>query len=112
MLKLIILSVGLLSLTGCSGVDFKSWHFPYYKPVQQGTYLTKEQIQQIKIGDSKEQVQQILGEPLSEDTFTQNIWRFLYSEYTNNQKVKSYQVIISFTDNNVDNLKISGELFK
>lgn len=111
MLKLIIASITLITLSSCSGVNFKSWHFPYYKSVQQGTYITKEQIQQIKINDSKEQVQQILGNPLTKDIFKQDIWRFLYVEFDNNIRTKNYQIIINFQDNLVANIQESGLLF-
>ena len=100
-------------LYGCSGVNFSSWHFPYMMEVQQGTYITNKQYQQISVGMTKDQVVFVLGYPLSQYIFDKNRWDFNYQDYMNNNLKKSYKITIYFDNNgNVSKIsKIGDELF-
>lgn len=109
--KLVI--IPLLFMCGCSGVTFSDWHFPYMMEVQQGHYIIDEQMQQIKVGMSKEQVVFVLGYPLSQYLFDKNRWDFQYQDYKNNKLLKSYIVTLYFdTSGNITKIDKQGdELF-
>ena len=94
---IVILSV--VFLMGCSGVTFSSWHFPYTMEVEQGTYITTSQYNQLKLGLTKEKVAFILGSPLSQYLFDKNQWNYHYQKYANNTLKYSYTVIIIFNKN-------------
>ena len=86
MLKKCILatsSVAILSLTGCSSLNFSmptismpsmdwlslpdsvtNWIEPYRPDVHQGNLVTNEQIEQLHVGMTQMQVQFLLGVPL------------------------------------------------
>lgn len=99
-----------LFLCGCSGVTFSEWHFPYMMEVQQGYYITDSQMQQIKVGMTKDQVIFVLGQPLSQYLFDKNRWDFNYQDYKNNSLKKSYVVTLYFDSNeNVNKIVKSGD---
>ena len=50
----------------------------YYVEIPQGNLLAQEQVDQLVVGMSKEQVQFILGSPTLIDTFHQNQWDYPY----------------------------------
>jgi outer membrane protein assembly factor BamE len=109
-----ILIVGICySLVACSGVKLSTWRFPYMMEVQQGTYITQDQLSQIKVGMTKDNVLFILGGyPLSQYMFDQNRWDFMYQDYKNNSLKKSYDVTIFFNqDNAVTSIQKNGDLF-
>lgn len=101
------------SLYGCSGVNFSQWHFPYMMEVQQGNYITNKELDQIKIGMTKEQITMIIGYPINQFMFNQNHWEFVYSNYKNNTKINEYVIKIYF--NKFDKVKLitkTGTTFK
>jgi outer membrane protein assembly factor BamE len=63
------------ALAGCGG---EKWGFPYRASVQQGNWLTNEQISQLKVGMSREQVRFLLGSPTLNDVLHADRWDYPY----------------------------------
>lgn len=61
----------LFSVAGCSS-------FIYRIDVPQGNYLTDKDIENLRIGMTKEQVLYVLGSPVLEDAFEEDSWYYLY----------------------------------
>ncbi len=89
-------SILSLSLFGCSGVNFDQWHFPYYVQIDQGTYLTNDNVNQIHIGMTKNDINMILDKPINQFLFDSNRWDFIYQNYVNNKLIKSYNLTLFF----------------
>lgn len=69
----IILAVSLL-FAGCSLFP------PAYKtPVSQGNVLKQEDVEQLKIGMTGEQVKFLIGSPAVNDPLTPNTWHYLFT---------------------------------
>lgn len=66
---LISITITALLLGGCA---------VYRMDVQQGNYLSAEQIDQLAIGMTKEQVRFVMGTPMLTDTFHADRWDYLY----------------------------------
>ena len=47
--------------------------------IQQGNIITDEMVSQIKIGMSKERVQNIMGTPVLDNLFDKNRWDYVYT---------------------------------
>lgn len=110
--KFSIIIGSVISITSCTGVNLTDWHFPYMMEVQQGTYITNSQYNQLKIGMQKEQISYIIGKPLNQYIFDQNRWDYIYQDYKNNNLKKKYNVTILFDKNgNATNITKTGELF-
>lgn len=71
------LAVGALALTltACGGTK---WGFPYRADVQQGNWITAEQVARLEPGMTREQVRFILGTPMLQDIFRTNRWDYTY----------------------------------
>lgn len=111
-LRNLCLGCASLSLYACSGVNFSEWHFPYMMQVQQGNYITSDQVTQLQVGMTKEQVVFIIGHPLTQFIFDQNRWDFIYQNYQNNKLSKSYAVTLYFDQaGKVTNIAKVGEFF-
>lgn len=72
-MKTLIISLSFLIITGCS--------FPgvYKLAIPQGNIITQDEIDQLRPGLTKRQVNFILGTPLVRDTFDQNRWDYVYN---------------------------------
>src|SRR5690606_21992643 len=53
-------SVMALGLAGCGSTN---WGFPYRATIQQGNWITTEQVSQLETGMTRDQVRFILGSP-------------------------------------------------
>lgn len=64
-----------LVLTACGGTQ---WGFPYRADVQQGNWITAEQVALLQPGMTREQVRFVLGTPTLQDIFHTNRWDYPY----------------------------------
>ncbi|HEY0295262.1 MAG TPA: outer membrane protein assembly factor BamE [Bordetella sp.] len=64
-----------LALAGCGS---ESWGFPYRASVQQGNWVTQEQITQLKTGMTRDQVRFVLGSPTLTDALHADRWDYPY----------------------------------
>ncbi|MDS1140802.1 outer membrane protein assembly factor BamE [Pusillimonas sp. SM2304] len=64
-----------MALTACGTTN---WGFPYRPDVQQGNWITTEQVAQLQEGMTREQVRFILGTPTLQDIFRTNRWDYPY----------------------------------
>jgi outer membrane protein assembly factor BamE len=111
-IKFTLISLCCLIIAACTGVKLSDWHFPYMMEVQQGTYITKSQYNQLKSGMNKDQIAYIIGKPLTQYMFDQNRWDYSYQDYKNNNLKKKYSLTILFnTTGNSYSISKTGEFF-
>lgn len=70
-----------LVVTGCSYIPenyVPSFVKPYKFDIQQGNFITQQDVAKLQVGMSKEQVRFILGTPLLNDAFHSNRWDYVY----------------------------------
>lgn len=65
----------VLALTACGSTE---WGFPYRPNVQQGNWITAEQVARLEPGMSREQVRFLLGTPTLQDIFRNDRWDYPY----------------------------------
>ena len=73
-----------LSLGACSSFNERSRGVlsaitPYKVEVVQGNFVSKEQVELLKAGMSRQQVREILGTPLLTDVFHTNRWDYVFT---------------------------------
>ncbi|CAM5779502.1 outer membrane protein assembly factor BamE [Castellaniella caeni] len=73
----ICLAASLLTI-GLAGCGSNNWGFPYRATVQQGNWITSEQVAQLEVGMTRDQVRFILGTPTLEDIFHAERWDYPY----------------------------------
>ena len=90
-----------LTLGACS-----SWI--YRIDVPQGNFLEQKDIDKLRIAMTKEQVQFVLGNPVAENSFDDNVWHYFYSlkSGTGDRDFKK-QLVLSFAENKL--VKMTGD---
>jgi len=86
-------------LAGCTSTKFG---FPYKVGVQQGNWITKDQVALIKPGMTKEQVKFALGTPVLTDVFHANRWDYPYFYRTGNGNIEERKFTVFFVDGKLD----------
>lgn len=101
-----IITVAALQLGGCS-VD----RLPgvYRIDVQQGNYLSPEQIEQLEIGMSRDQVRFVMGSPMLTDTFHADRWDYPYLYQPGSGKPRREHIVLHFRDNALARIEGSVE---
>ncbi|CDM23788.1 outer membrane protein assembly factor BamE [Castellaniella defragrans] len=64
-----------LGLAGCGSTN---WGFPYRATIQQGNWITTEQVAKLETGMTRDQVRFILGTPTLQDIFHAERWDYPY----------------------------------
>ncbi|MBK1782054.1 outer membrane protein assembly factor BamE [Advenella sp. WQ 585] len=72
---LFVSALALTALTGCSS---GKWGFPYINPVQQGNWITEENVALLQKGMTPDQVRYALGSPTLTDIFRPDRWDYPY----------------------------------
>ncbi|WP_215376788.1 outer membrane protein assembly factor BamE [Polynucleobacter asymbioticus] len=102
---LVIAALGsVMIVTGCtSAVDDtqRAWmnkvFQPYVPDVVQGNFISSEQYAKLQVGQSREQVRQILGTPLLASYFHANRWDYVFEfKRANQQMSKERRVTVFF----------------
>ena len=75
---------------------------PYRPDVHQGNIITKEMVEQLRLGMAREQVRFLLGTPLLTSEFHKDRWDYAY--YLNPRKgpVQNRRLTVYFNDNKLD----------
>ena len=101
-LKLTLLS-GLCALcVACSYVP----SFPYKADVAQGNFVSKEQVNALKLGMPRAQVMDILGTPLLVSVFHADRWEYVFSLKRQGIDTPKYKLTVYFNGDVLD--KIDG----
>jgi outer membrane protein assembly factor BamE len=84
------------SLVGCQ-------HLPvgYDIDVQQGNIISQENVQQLKVGMTREQVVEIMGEPVMINTFDTRCWDYVYTDVSRRKRFVKNKVTLIFEQNRV-----------
>jgi len=78
--------------------------------IQQGNVITKEMLDQLKVGMNARQVMSVLGSPLVVDPFRNNRWDYVYSMKLGNKDVSQFtHVTLLFNDNVLKEINVSAE---
>ncbi len=83
---------------------------PVYRPdVQQGNFVSKEMVSQLKVGMSPEQVRFVLGTPLVSDIFHGERWDYPFRMRKGDGQVTTSHVSVFFKDGRVERFE-GGDL--
>ena len=94
-MRQIIIFLLSLSLFGCS-------HFHAYRPgIEQGNIMTIEMVNQLHVGMTQKQVENIMGEPILKDTFHDNRVNYVYTFKSKKGKISKKRVTLIFRNGKV-----------
>lgn len=93
---LVIIAILMLSACGSSPLSFPG---VYRIDIPQGNLITQDQVDQLRPGLTKRQVNFIMGTPLIQDTFDQDRWDYIYSFQPGGGERVQERISIYFDDN-------------
>ena len=92
------------ALSGCSSVDLSGRELvesfkPYQVAVVQGNFVSREQVQALQPGMSRQQVRDILGTPLVASLFHADRWEYVFTFKRPGEEVQTRKLTVFFKDN-------------
>ena len=78
-----------LGLTGCI---IK----PYIPDVQQGNVIDQKKIDRLRVGMSKDEVRELLGDPVLNNVFDRRSWVYAYTNQINGGKISGENLTTCF----------------
>ncbi len=111
--KLTLIAFLSLFLNACSFSDYvpemPTLSLKLYKAdVNQGSVLSRFEINQLKINMSKQQVQDLVGPPSVIDPFHNNQWDYVNYSTKGSGEVIRYRLILTFKENKLININTDG----
>lgn len=89
---------------------FLGFFRPYRPNVQQGNFVSREMVAQLKPGMTQDQVIFLLGTPLLSDIFHAERWDYTFRLQKGNGEVTTSRVTVFFKDNVVSSFEGGGDL--
>ena len=99
-----------LLLSACGTIDGSMHRIaglitPYRADVLQGNVVTKEQLDALRPGVSREQVRQVLGAPLLTDPFHADRWDYVFTIRRQGVETQRRSLVVFFTGDRMDRLE-------
>ncbi|HRK56010.1 MAG TPA: outer membrane protein assembly factor BamE [Burkholderiaceae bacterium] len=104
--------LALSSLTACESARqwTPAWIHPYRPDIPQGNVVTREMIEQLRPGMSREEVRFLLGTPLVKSMFRPQRWDYVYYlKRGKGTEVQLRRVTVFFKDDRLDHF-VADEL--
>lgn len=92
---------------GLFGLDFLT---PYRVDIQQGNFVSKEMVAQLRPGMTKDQVRFVLGTPLLTDLFHSDRWEYEFHLLKRNGELVSSRVSVFFKENLLEKFEGGDDL--
>jgi len=89
--------LSILLLGACSTIPS-----PVYKlDINQGNYITQDQVERLKVGQTRQQVKSLLGTPLLADPFHASRWDYVYEFQRRGRTLEHRQFTVYFVEEKV-----------
>jgi len=104
---LLLACATLASCSSFSGISTSSanpinWVTPYKVDVIQGNFVSKEQVEQLKAGMTREQVKATLGTPLMASLFHADRWDYVFTLKRQGVEPQSYKYTVFFKNDQLE----------
>jgi outer membrane protein assembly factor BamE len=98
----VLIAVACLVLASCSSTMSSSsinpvnWITPYRVDVIQGNFVSKEQVEQLQAGMTRDQVKAVLGTPLMASLFHADRWDYVFTLKRQGVEPQSFKYTVFF----------------
>ena len=82
-----------------SAINPVNWITPYKVDVIQGNFISKEQVEQLRTGLSRDEVKAVLGTPLMSSLFHADRWDYVFTMKRQGVEPQSFKYTVFFKDN-------------
>lgn len=90
-------------MTGCTLFD----PLVYKIDIPQGNFIEQQDVNELRVGMSHEQVAYVLGEPVADDVFRNDEWHYVYRLKPGHGDVVRRHLVVHFSDGQLSH--ISGD---
>ncbi len=90
--KIFFTALLAFAVSACSTVS----KVVYRIDVPQGNYLEADKVAQLQVGQTREQVQYLLGTPMLQDPFTANTWYYVYLQQVSYEDPVQHNLVVKF----------------
>jgi len=95
-MRMVLCAVSLTLMLG--GCTYLSSLAVYKLDINQGNYVTQDQVDKLKVGQTRQQVRIALGTPLVTDAFHANRWDYVYEFRRQGRMLEHRQFTVYFVD--------------
>ena len=81
---------------GASGLNPVNWITPYRVDVIQGNFVSKEQVDVLKVGMTRAQVKEVLGTPLITSLFHEDRWDYVFTLQRQGVEPQAFKYTVFF----------------
>ena len=97
----VLIGASMAALTGCGSLDGASSRIanivkPYRVDVVQGNFVSREQVEALQPGMSRQQVREILGTPLVTSLFHADRWEYVFTLKRPGEEVQTRKLTVFF----------------
>jgi outer membrane protein assembly factor BamE len=108
--RLVLAAAAALALAGCGAFNDATHRFassltPYKVEIVQGNFVSKEQVDALQPGMSREQVRQVLGTPLVTDMFHANRWDYVFTMKRQGVPPQERHLVVFFKGDAMDHVQ-------
>ena len=86
----------MTSSLGTASINPVNWVTPYKVDVIQGNFISKEQVEALKVGMSRLQVKDVLGTPLLTSVFHADRWDYVFTLKRRNVAPEAFKYTVFF----------------
>ena len=106
----VLAAMAALLLVSCDSVRLKLPSItPYRIEIQQGNFISREMVSQLKLGMSKDQVRFVLGTALITDSFHADRWDYVFRrQRANSSELEQHKLTVFFDDGKLK--RIEGDM--
>jgi outer membrane protein assembly factor BamE len=98
----VLASCSSLSGMSSSSINPVNWVTPYKVDVIQGNFVSKEQVEQLKAGMTRDQVKATLGTPLMASLFHADRWDYVFTLKRQGVESQSYKYTVFFKNDQLE----------
>jgi outer membrane protein assembly factor BamE len=98
----VLVSCSSFSGMSTSSVNPVNWVTPYKVDVIQGNFVSKEQVEQLKVGMTRDQVKATLGTPLMASLFHADRWDYVFTLKRQGVEPQSYKYTVFFKNDQLE----------
>jgi outer membrane protein assembly factor BamE len=111
-LRMVLLGLACAGLAACTGVGGSARGFataitPYKSEVVQGNFVSKEQVEALRVGMSRAQVVEVLGSPLLTSVFHADRWEYVFTIRRQGVDAQSRKLTVFFKGEDLE--KFEGD---
>lgn len=84
-------------IIGCSTLE----NLIYRPDINQGNYISDNDVKKIEKGMTQQQISYILGTPMLHDPFGKNTWFYIFRQQNAHKKIKQRTIILFFNSKGI-----------